>query len=63
MKSQKIASLSEAALYDLYSQMGVNQSGLAIYVQAIPCPKCGTEVDPKQFFVPSPEDDEDNDPD
>jgi hypothetical protein len=60
LESRRVCSLSEDALFDLYSQMGVNQSGLVIYLQPVPCQKCGEKVDPKQFFVPSNDDAEED---
>jgi hypothetical protein len=60
LESKKLCSLSEDALFDLYAQMGVNQSGLVVYVQPLVCLKCGEKVDPKQFFVPSNDDAEDD---
>jgi len=33
MGAKKVCSLSEDARFDLYSQMGVNQSGLQIYLE------------------------------
>lgn len=59
LDAKKICSLSEEARFDLYAQMGVNQSGLVIYLEPVPCQKCGEKVDPKQFFVPSNDDNED----
>ncbi len=56
LEAKKVCSLSEDARYDLYSQMGVNQSGLQIYLEAVTCRNCGTQVEAKQFFVPSNDD-------
>ena len=56
IEAKKVCSLSEDAVYDLYAQMGVNQSGLVIYLQPIACLKCGEKIDPKQLFVPSDDD-------
>lgn len=52
-EGKRICSLAELAQRDLYSQLGVFFSGLALYVQPIPCPNCGTEIDPTQFVVKS----------
>lgn len=63
-KNKKACSLSEDGKYDLWAQMGINQSGLLFYVQTIPCPECGTEIDPKQYMIESGNDPEDDaDPD
>lgn len=50
--------LTEPARLALQGHIGLFFSGLALYVQPIPCPHCGQEVDPTLFKVPStqPED-------
>ena len=58
--TNRILSLSEDAKDDLYAQMGVNQSGYALNVEAIECPNCGQPIDPTAFRVKS-DDDEDTD--
>jgi hypothetical protein len=60
LEAKKVCSLTEDARYDLYSHMGVNQSGLQIYLEAVTCQNCGTQVEAKQFFVPSNDDVEDD---
>jgi len=60
LEAKKVCSLSEDAQFDLFAQMGVNQSGLVIYLQPVACLKCGETIDPKQFFVPSIDDAEED---
>lgn len=58
IESKKVLSLSKEARLDLYAQMGVNQSGLAIYVQNVDCPHCSKELDLSDFLVESTEDED-----
>jgi len=60
IEAKKCCRLGEEALFDLYAQLGVSISGLLLYVQPIKCAKCGTNVDPRQFQIPSPEDAEED---
>lgn len=60
MDAKKVCSLSEDARFDLHAQMGVNQSGLQIYLEPVTCQTCGASVDAKQFFVPSIDDAEED---
>ncbi|MGB6876097.1 MAG: hypothetical protein WBD87_08680 [Candidatus Acidiferrales bacterium] len=50
--------LTEPARLALQSHIGMFFSGLALYVQPVPCPHCGREVDPTLFKVPSTDDEE-----
>jgi hypothetical protein len=62
IEAAKVCSLSDDARDDLYAQMGVNQSGLILYVELIPCPTCGTKIDPKDYMIASTDDAEEDDP-
>jgi hypothetical protein len=58
MEATKVCSFSDDARFDLYAQMGVNQSGYAIYVQNVNCPHCNKELDLAAFQVASTDDEE-----
>lgn len=60
IEAKKIFSLSQDALDDLYSALGVNFSGLALYLTPISCPHCSQEIDPREFIAES-EDEQDTD--
>lgn len=51
--SKRVTSLTGTARLELHSQLGVFFSGLALYIQAIPCPECGALIDPSQFRIDS----------
>jgi hypothetical protein len=51
----KIASLSKPAILAMQAHLGMFFSGLVIYVQPIPCPRCGERIDPKLFVADSVE--------
>ncbi|HLW80222.1 MAG TPA: hypothetical protein VKU44_11555, partial [Terriglobia bacterium] len=51
--SRRVCSLTEQARAALFSHLGVFFSGRALYLQPIPCPHCGNEVDSSQFQVSS----------
>ena len=53
VNGRRLCSLSETAKLELHSQLGVFFSGLALYIQSIPCPSCGAEIDPTLFQVES----------
>jgi hypothetical protein len=59
VESKRVVGLSEVAVADLHSQLGVFFSGLALYVQQIECPVCATPINPASFKVASGGDDED----
>ena len=59
-QARKLCSLTETAQRALQSHLGVFFSGLALYLQPIACPTCGTEIDPAQFLVPSGEEETDD---
>jgi hypothetical protein len=62
LDSQRTAALSDEAIADLHSQLGLFFSGLLLYVQDIECPVCDTVIDPGKFRVPSTPDDDDTHP-
>jgi hypothetical protein len=50
---RRVASLTATARLELHAQLGVFFSGLALYVQEIPCPGCGLPIDPTLFQIRS----------
>ena len=58
--AKKLCTLGETAVKDMHSRIGVNFSGLALYVNPIACPECGIEIDPTQFVVASESNAEDD---
>jgi hypothetical protein len=62
LKAKKICSLSLSARDDLYAQLGVNFSGLLLYLEKLSCPQCGNQIDPRTFIVPSEDDPEEAEP-
>jgi len=50
---KKIGSLSKTAILAMQAHIGMFFSGLVIYVQPIPCPKCGEHIDPTTFVASS----------
>lgn len=55
LNSDRICSVTEEARKALFSRLGVFFSGYALYLQPIPCPTCGAEIDPSQFQLSSGE--------
>jgi hypothetical protein len=55
---RKIASLTEDARLALQAHLGLFFAGLVLYVQPVACPHCSGPVDPKNFVVPSTDEEE-----
>jgi hypothetical protein len=55
LDAERSCAISEVARKALFSLLGVFFSGYALYLQSIPCPNCGAEIDPSRFRVPSGE--------
>jgi hypothetical protein len=53
LEAQKNRSLTQAAVLALQAHISLFFSGLVLYVQSVPCPQCGTSIDPGNFVVPS----------
>jgi hypothetical protein len=53
LEARKIGSISESARTALHAHIGMFFSGLLLFVQPVPCPKCGEPIDPKVFVAPS----------
>ncbi len=51
--AKKTGSLSKTAILAMQAHIGLFFSGLVIYVQPIPCPKCGENIDPTAFVASS----------
>jgi hypothetical protein len=52
-EGKKIGSISKTAILAMQAHIGMFFSGLVIYVQPIPCPKCGENIDPTMFVTSS----------
>ncbi len=49
----RICSLTGDAVVALHAHLGLFFSGFVLYVQPVPCPVCGTPIDPTSFVAPS----------
>jgi hypothetical protein len=54
-EGSKVASLSKTAILAMQAHLGMFFSGLVVYVQPIPCPKCNHPIDPAEFVTASAE--------